>query len=185
MQKFQLLRCRHGKSLWWPLLVQRWSVGIPSSSFPVPAGSRVLLNLAFSPSRDAAPPLQVSVDWFNFLARAEAAGPSSLHFLTPFTQLWRPDFVCYAKNSGEREGGVAISVYWFFFVCVCVDEFPQTADVCQASGGAFEAAVRARSPHFLPCCLRKYQSLQSTVTFGLYSECSLSISTKPILHHPA
>lgn len=91
-------------------------MGVSSSSSPVPAGSGVLRNLVFSPSRDAAPWLQVSVDWFNFLGRAEAAGLSSLHFLTPFTQLWRPDFVCYMKNSVERKGGVAIGVYWFFCV---------------------------------------------------------------------
>lgn len=88
------------------------SVGISPSSFPVPAGigKRRGRNIVLL---DAAPSLQVSVDWFNFLARAKAVALSSLHFLTPFTQLCRPDFVCYTKNSSERKGGIIVRVYWF------------------------------------------------------------------------
>lgn len=121
--KRRLLRCSLGS----PLLLQRPSVGVSSSSFPVPAGSRVLWNLVFSPGRDAAPWLQVSVDWFNFLGRAEAAGLSSLHFLTPFTQLRRPHFLCYTKNSSERKGGVAIGGYWFF--CVKINSLRQQTSI--------------------------------------------------------
>lgn len=48
--------------------------------FPVPAGRFVLSGHVFSQSRDAAPSLHVSAEWFNFLARAKAVGFSSLHF---------------------------------------------------------------------------------------------------------
>lgn len=40
----------------------------------------MLSGRVFSQSRDAAPSLHVSAEWFNFLARAKAVGSSSLHF---------------------------------------------------------------------------------------------------------
>lgn len=40
----------------------------------------MLSGHVFSQSRDAAPSLHVSAEWFNFLARAKAVGFSSLHF---------------------------------------------------------------------------------------------------------
>lgn len=150
-----------------------WEFFLPL--FPVPAGRFVLLGRLFSQSRNAAPSLHVSVEWFNFLACAKAVGFSSFHFLTRRLNNYSSLNFWVTRKTPVKE--ITTSVYWFIM-------WKKRKQII-SHVVLFEVGVPADLPHFLSHSSKYQQSVLSTVTFGFYSEFSLSISTKPILHHPA